>query len=67
MALDEKVLGKMLNDAVQSAGDPKQPIDQSKIWNEIAAAIIEHIKTSGEIKTVVTTNTGSGTGVGKIL
>jgi hypothetical protein len=52
------LLWKMLKDT-----DSEKP---QEFWQKFGKILVEYIKKNSEVKTDVTTNTGKGTGVGKI-
>ena len=62
MALDENMLGEKIYSALTST----DPSNTKQICLNLAKEILDHIKTFGVINTTVTTNTGAGTGMGKI-
>ena len=62
MALDADVLGNQLYTLMTST-DPSKTKD---ICINIAKALITHIQQNGEVNVAVVTNTGSGTGTGKM-
>ena len=68
MALNPKVLGPALRSAVQDISDPQD--NQDEVFEAMARAIIDHLKSAGVINTVVnttgTSSAQSGTGVGGI-
>ena len=62
MALDENLLGEKIYEALTST----DPSNTKQICFNLAKEILDHIKIFGVINTTVTTNTGSGVGLGKI-
>lgn len=64
MALDPVVLGQLIVSKIESETGASMPDVGSRVWAAVAAAIIQHITTAGQVVVTVTSVTGVTAGAG---
>jgi len=64
MALNSTVLSALIKSKVEAATGHAMPAVSQGVWGAVAAAIIEHLITSGQVTVTVASVSGVTTGVG---